>query len=90
MAQWGLGETRYVYTSVTASTGTITITSATYQVIDVDDEEVVASGAATVNDSTIYCKWTPTEVGTFLVQFDYLIGEETFKSSQVIEVKETM
>jgi len=34
--------------------------------------------------------WQPSEVGLFVVDFDYIIGAEIFTSRQIIEVKETM
>lgn len=89
--QWVLGAERYVYTTVSSAGGeAFTISTATYEVFDASDESVVASGAATVQDATIFFLWEPVEVGVFVARFNYFIGSEDFYSSQVIEVKETM
>ena len=87
---WTLGEERYVYTSVESTVGAITIASSTYHVFDTADESVVVSGVATVSGQTMSFLWEPSEVGNYLAQFAYIVDDETFKSSQVIEVRETM
>ncbi len=87
---WTLGEQRYIYTSVSSTTGVITIASATYSVFDTADETVVTSGIATISGETLSFLWLPDESGNYLAQFAYIVDDETFKSSQVIEVRETM
>lgn len=89
MLSWVLGEKRYAYSEVISSTP-VTISSATYSIFDVEDESTVASGVASISSQIVYCLWQPTEVGTYVVDFDYVVGEQTFTSRQVIEVKETM
>lgn len=87
---WYIGETRNVYVSVSSTTGSITISSATYTIYDTSDNSIVDSGEAGITSQVLYCSWTPTEVGNFVVDFDYTVGSETHTSRQVIEVKETM
>ncbi len=87
---WTLGEQRYVYASVVSTSGDITIASATYSIFDTADETVVTSGIATISGQTISFLWLPGEAGNYLAQFAYIVDDETFKSSQVIEVRETM
>ncbi len=88
---WHLGEKRYIYTSVTSSSeDAFIVSSATYEVYDTSDDSLVISGNATIDYHTIYTLWEPTEVGIFICKFDYVIGTETYSSTQVIEVKETI
>ncbi len=87
---WTLGEQRYVYTSVESTVGAITIASSTYSVFDTADETVVTSGLATISGQTMSFLWEPDSSGNYLAQFAYIVDDETFKSSQVIEVRETM
>lgn len=89
--QWALGEKRYVYVVISSSSGEdFTIGSASYEILDTEDESIVVSGVAGISSNTIYCLWQPSEVGVYVAQFTYTISLEDFKSSQVIEVKETM
>lgn len=88
---WYVGETRYASSVVSSLIGaSFVIDSATYSIIDTSDDSVVASGVANVNSHTIYILWTPAEVGTFVVDFSYIIGVETFSSRQVIDIRETL
>lgn len=87
---WNLGEKRYIYASVTSTAGAVVISAALYQVFDTADETVVISGVATISGQILSFLWEPSEEGRYVAQFDYDIGSETFKSSQVIEVRETM
>jgi hypothetical protein len=89
MLAWVLGEKRYVYTQITASVPVL-ISGVSYEIFDISDESVVASGVASISNQIVYCLWQPEEVGVYVTQFDYIIGEESFTSSQVIEVKETI
>ncbi len=87
---WYLGETRYVLIVVSLSTGA-TITSAVYTIYSCADESIADSGAASISGSTLSSAlWTPSIVGFYVVDFDYVVGLETFTSRQVIEVKETI
>lgn len=89
--QWTLGANRYAYTTVSSSSGaSFTISSATYEVFDTSDESLVDSGDASISGTTVYCLWQPSSVGVYTVRFIYVIGSESFVSTQVIEVKETM
>lgn len=88
---WVIGENRYVYTYVyTAAGDTLTISSANYTVYDTSDESTIASGVATIQNQYIYSLWAPTETGIYVVDFDYVIGSETFTARQVIEARETL
>lgn len=91
MLQWILGEKRYISIIVSEAYGEdFSITSATYTVFDVESEEVVVSGVATVDDHACYTLWQPDEVGVYIAQFDYIIGLVQGSSRQVFEVRETM
>lgn len=91
MNTWVLGETRNVYTQVIASLGSDpTISSATYKVFDTSNENVVASGDASINDLIVYFLWEPTDVGVYVARINYVVLEEDYVSDQVIEVKETI
>jgi len=87
---WYVGESRNVYTTVTSTAGSFTITSAVYAVYDTSDNSTVASGVAIVDGSDIYFRWTPSESGWFVADIDYVLGTETFTSRQVIEVRDTL
>ena len=89
--KWYLGANRYVFTQVYTESGEdLTINSSTYSIYDTSDESIVASGLATVQDQIIFCLWEPSEIGIYVVDFDYVIGDETFTSRQVVEVTETL
>ena len=92
MNTWVLGETKNVYTQVSAALGSDPIISeATYEVFDTSDESVpVVSGSALVSSLIIYFLWAPTETGTYVARINYVILDEDHVSDQVIEVKETM
>ena len=87
--QWVIGEKRYAYTAIIGGESLI-ISSADYTIYDTSDENVVASGVAGINGQVIYCLWQPDEVGIYVVDFDYKIGQETFTSRQIVEVRETL
>ena len=87
---WYIGETKYAYSLVSAATGTPVISSGVYTIYDIEDESIVASGIAGISGTTLYCLWTPEESGIYVVDFDYVVGQETHTSRQVVEVKETM
>ena len=91
MERWTLGEKRNAYTVISASIGDEPVISdATYEVFDIYNDIVVASGAATVQDQILYFLWEPTNSGTYIARISYVVGVEDYKSDQVIEVKETM
>lgn len=88
---WVLGEARYVYTTVSSNSGTPTISSATYSMCEIYDEDtIVASGVASIQDTTVYYLWQPSEAGIYRARINYIVGYETFASEQIIEVRETM
>jgi len=88
MKPWTIGEKRYAYAVV--SSAPLTISGVTYTIYDTEDESVVASGVGGVQDQTVHCLWQPDEIGVYVIDFDYVVGQETFTSRQVVEVKETI
>lgn len=86
-----LGETSFVYTEVSSIAGAIfTISSSTYTIYDCSDDSIVVTGNALINDHIVYALWTPIKIGTYVVNFDYVVGSETRTSRQVIEITETL
>jgi hypothetical protein len=91
MNTWVLGETKNVYTQVSAALGSDPIISdATYEVFDASDESVVASGSANISSLIVYFLWTPSETGVYVARIKYTVVDELYTSDQVLEVKETM
>lgn len=91
MKPWTIGEKRYAYAIVSSASGVpVTISGANYTVYDTSDESVVVSGVAGIQEQTLYCLWQPDESGVFVVDFDYIVGYETFTARQVVEVRETI
>ena len=92
MNTWVLGETRNVYTQVSAALGvTPVISNATYEVFDTSNESApVASGVADISNLIVYFLWTPSDTGVYVARINYTVIDEDYRSDQVIEVKETM
>ncbi len=82
---WALGEEREAYAIVDENPS-----SATYTIYDCGDASVVTSGVATVSGHRVSCLWEPDVAGVYVTYFSYVVGSETLKTSQVVEVKETM
>ena len=87
---WYIGESRYAYATVTATSGDFTISSCTYVIYNCSTEEAVASGTGSIITHTVYALFTPTAAGKYVCIFSYVIGEETLEARQVVEVRETM
>jgi len=89
---WQLGESRYIYTRITASdSSSFTISNATCTVYDDEGTQVVSTTANIDNTNHVVSYlFTPSEIGIFVAVFSYVINSQTFKSSQVIEVTETI
>jgi len=86
-----LGENRNIYIVVSsASNLAFTIESAYYTVFSAVDESVVASGVASIEDYTVYATWQPSVTGIYVVDFNYVIGDESITSRQVVHVRETL
>ena len=91
MNTWILGETRNVYTEVSAALGVDPIiSSATYEVFDVSDESTVTSGIADISSLIVYFLWAPSDTGVYVARINYTVVDEDYYSDQVIEVKSTM
>jgi len=91
MERWTLGEKRNAYTVISASIGDEpVISSASYEVLDIYNDSIVVSGTAIVHNQILYFLWEPQNSGTYVARINYVVGEESYKSDQVIEVKETM
>lgn len=89
MESWILGDRRNIYTVVSAALGPDpTISNATYEVFDVADESVVASGVASISSLIVYFLWEPSITGIYVARIYYDILDEQFTSNQIIEVRE--
>mgnify|MGYP001618654229 CR=1 FL=1 len=96
---WYLGETRYIYAVVTASSA-ITITSATCAVYlltegSTDVVTSISTGNAAISGNisaavTLGYLFTPSASGNYLGIFSYVIGSETYESRQIINIRETI
>ena len=89
MNSWILGDRRNIYTVISAAIGPDpTISNATYEVFDTEDESVVASGVASISDLVIYFLWEPEETGLYVARIYYDILDEEFTSNEIVEVRE--